>query len=215
MRLQQVLDIKTDPAFWAHVENGYQQAAKDHSASWKSWARTRVRRGNRMETVNGASTLLGLTAGSVAAGGVEVSTAFVGASACVAGAVTLYAIPAVITAGAFCYWAYNKNQHHKVNARIWEFYSQNVNPNDGLSLQPGAIDTVAAEEIKEWFAWFGDEGLSNMNYLGPKLVEAQNAFNDAYRSVAEEIQKSVKEMLAATKMPAGTPVAAQQKTAAK
>jgi len=156
---------------------------KEHSASWKSWGKTRLRKGHRLDTAVGASGqaagLLGTVSGGVAAGGIAVPSAFVGVTAAAAaGAATLYALPVLVTAGAIAYWGYNKNEHHKVNAEIWKWWCDNCkdkvrDPNKTASL----------EEAKLWLGWFGDEGISNMNQLSDKLKEAKDAFDNKFKSI--------------------------------
>jgi hypothetical protein len=100
------------------------------------------------------------------------ATAATMAGMSVAAAATLYALPAVITVGAVAYWGYNKNEHHKVNKEIWEYWQTHR--------QRGDKDTcfeLDEKKLVRWLGWFGDEGIANMNHMGAKNKEAKEAYD--------------------------------------
>lgn len=160
----------------AHLKDSYSKCRGEHTSSWYSWAKSRFRSGNgadtAVNTVGQVSSATGLVTGAMAIPGA--STAVMMAGASVAAASTLYALPAVITVGAIAYWGYNKNEHHKVNKEIWDYWQTTHRPRGA-----GKDAYIERDDKKlvRWLGWFGDEGISNMNHLGDKSIESKKAFD--------------------------------------
>ncbi|MCV2369052.1 hypothetical protein [Roseateles oligotrophus] len=181
MSMLKLKSLNATPSNWdAHLKQSYLNCRGEHTSSWYSWAKTRLRSGNRGDTaVNSAGQVAGgagLVTGAMALPGAATAATMAGMS--VAAAATLYALPAVITVGAVAYWGYNKNEHHKVNKEIWEYWQAHR--------QRGDKDTcfeLDDKKLVRWLGWFGDEGISNMNHMGPKNKEAKESYDKKVNAI--------------------------------
>lgn len=181
MSMSKLKELKNPESNWdAHLKTSYINCRGEHTSSWYSWAKTRLRSGNLSDTgVNTAGQVsggAGLVTGAMALPGAATAATMAGMS--VAAAASLYALPAVITIGAVAYWGYNKNEHHKVNKEIWEYWQDHR--------KRGDKDTCIERDEKKlvrWLGWFGDEGISNMNHMGPKNKEAKDAYDKKVKAI--------------------------------
>lgn len=181
MSMLKLKALNTPASNWdEHLKLSYTNCRGEHTSSWYSWAKTRMRSGNRGDTaVNSAGQVAGgagLVTGAMALPGAATAATMAGVS--VAAAVSLYALPAVITIGAVAYWGYNKNEHHKVNKEIWEYWQTHR--------QRADKDTCFERDDKKlvrWLGWYGDEGISNMNHMGPKNKEAKEAYDTKFKAI--------------------------------
>ncbi len=209
MGMQQLRQLSDNNSWAEFLKKQYAAVEEDHSGSWKSWARSRIRLGNRMDSaVGGASQAV--AAGSLATGAAALPGA-AGAVALTAGAtaISLYAVPVTVTALAIAYWGYQKSEHHEVNKEIWKYYTANRDANDNLKIQGNADPSL--EQVKKWMGWFGDEGISNINHLADKLKEAQNSFKKNFDALQSERDKLGSKMQAWQAMNPKTPQETQQK----
>jgi hypothetical protein len=182
--MQKVRDLKDEETWNAHMKDSYQKVATEHSASWKSWGKTRFREGNRAETTVGAvekgGAVMAGASGGAALFGAAVPATVVGVSAGVAtAAITLWALPALAAGLATAYWGYNKNDHHKVNKEIWGWWTEHCQATGELDPKI----TVKVEMAKTWLCWFGDEGIFNMTQLEAKLKAAKEAFDQKFNTL--------------------------------
>jgi hypothetical protein len=166
---------------------------KEHTSSKMSWLKARFNPGKRAETA-----ITGLTSGATAAGIGVSAAAAAGATAAAGLAATAsmgIAIPVLVTVVGVGYWAYNKHEASKVNQKIWDYWEANVkdNWNPNLKIQK-------EDEAREWFAWFGDIGISNMKDLTVKLDDA----GKDYRNHLDALKISVGQLDPAIKL-ASTP----------
>ena len=199
MSVQKLRALKVSDASWKkHLSDSYINCRGEHTSSWVSWAKTRMRSGNRADTaVNSAgqvSGAAGMVTGAMALPGAATAGAMAGMT--VAAASTLYALPAVIAVGAIAYWGYNKNEHNKVNKEIWDYWKGNPDKfaNDGAF----ELDT---KKLMRWLGWFGDEGIANMNHLGAKNTEAKTAFDKKFTAVRNERNALAAKVAAFNKKP--------------
>lgn len=183
MSMTKLRSLATTESTWdTHLKDSYTKCRGEHTSSWYSWAKTRVRSGNRgdttVNTIGQVSSATGLVTGAMAIPGASTAAMMAGAS--VAAASTLYALPAVITVGAIAYWGYNKNEHHKVNKEIWDYWQNTHRPRgEGKDAYIERDD----KKLVRWLGWFGDEGIANMNNLGAKNTESKSAFDRKFRDI--------------------------------
>ena len=184
-----------------HLLDSLRKAATEHSTNWKSWGKTRLRKGNLGETTVGAvgqgGAALAGTSGGAALLGAAVPAAAVGVGAGVAAAaITLYALPVIAAGAVTAYWAYNKHDHHKVNQEIWEWWNKYwAGTGENVPKEP-----VKLEQAKTWLAWFGDEGIFNMTQLEAKLKAAKEAFDHQFNSINTSAQGLRSRISAAQKL---------------
>jgi len=163
-----------------HLQDSYAKCRGEHTSSWYSWAKTQFRSGNRADTtVNAlghASSATSVVTGAVLLPGASaVATAALGTAAAAA---SLYALPVAITAAAIAYWGYKKSERNKVNKEIWEFWTNKVRGQPAID-----VSTIEPATLTRWLAWYGDEGISNMNHMGAKNKEAKEAFDAKFKAL--------------------------------
>ena len=168
-----------------HKKSSYQKCRGEHTSTWKSWGKTLFRSGNKVDTsintVGHAATAAGVVTGALAlesalVTGGTVAGAVLGAAAATA---SLYALPLVITAAAIAYWGYKKSEANKINVEIWEYWKLNLQGNTTEIV----LASIEPKKLTSWLAWFGDQGISNMNHMGAKNVEAKKAFDEKFKAI--------------------------------
>ena len=203
-------DDANDTKWKDFLKRKYNEVKEDHNASCWSWTKTRFRKGHKLETgVNTAGqvgNVIGLAGGavgvSVAAG---VATLSVGAAATMG-----VGIPVAVTLLAIGYWGATKYEHHKVNADIRDYFYRHLDAHDCLKVD-ASVNPPTVEKAREWFNWFGDEGIDNMKYLSDKLTEAQSKFANNYNALVSERNRLSARMAAWTNMKPKTPQEEQQR----
>lgn len=159
----------------------YQSVAEDHSGSSISWVKARWHGPEGIETAKTGLEKGGLGVGTIV-GIAGLATA--GATALSLGVVAVV-VPLGLTLGVIGWWAADKKGHHLVNTKIWKFFCAHRDK-DGFHLKPDA--KLELPEAKEYLAWFGEEGIGNMDRLPEKLQQAAQKYNASCSQLSGKIQ---------------------------